>query len=255
MNTLTICLLMLGLSLAINASPASAIGPLWQLPAGSVETIGADSIWWFGRVASLRSFDAPGHIAEVAAALIAQVSPPPRLQPMPDGLLIVGMAGRVHWLVRLVASSATRTQGSASAVDLSDAPTLAALPWQPAGMVMRLDLAARDDAAMVRQQILSDGGSPESLRKRLCGALRVHGWRPDTTTASDPCAASPLAWPVTGFWQRRDATLALVIDQLAIDQQPTGSSLFVMQTDPLPSTFADLWRKPRISHDRSGSPR
>lgn len=222
----------------VCAPSAWAIGPAWQLPAGSVDALGVEHMWWFGRPTSLRTFDAPGSIADVAAALIAQVSPPPRLQAMPDGLLIVGIVGDVHWLLRLVAISATRTQGSASAISLQDAPTLSALAWQPTGMAIRLDLAARDEAAMVRQQILTDNGSAESTRKRLCAALPAYGWRADSTAGADPCGPAPLAWPVTGFWQRREATLSLVIDQ-----QGAGSSVFVMQTDPLPSTPSSLWRK------------
>lgn len=222
-------LLLLGVMLSMAwAVPAAAIGPSWQLPAGSVDAVGEDRMWLFGRHASLRTFEAPGNIADVAVALLAQVSTPPRLQAMPDGLLIVGMDGEVHWLVRLIASGATRTQGSLSAIDLQRAPTLPALAWHPTGMAVRLDVAADAADVRIRQQILTDAGAVDAVHRRVCSALRQHGWRPDDTAVEMPCRTPPLAWPATGFWRRNDATLAVVIDR-----QPPGSSVFVMQTEPL----------------------
>ena len=219
----------------MSVSPAHAMGPTWQLPAGSREAINAQDLWLFGRQASLMSFDVPANIADVAMGLIAQVNPPPHLQAMPDGLLIVGSAGEVHWLVRLVATSATHTQASASAIDLQQRPALPALRWQPAGLAVRMDVATRDDTGQVRQQVLTAARSPESLHRLLCDALARHGWRVDTTMTGIPCGPQPLTWPVSSFWQRTGATLALVIDQ-----QPSGSSVFVLQTDPVDARWRGL---------------
>ena len=237
---------------AMSVAPAHALGTDWQLPAGSREAINAQGMWLFGRQATLRTFEVPANIADVAVGLIAQVKPPPHLQAMPDGLLIVGSTGEVHWLVRLVATGATYTQASASAIDLQQRPALPALRWQPADLAVRMDVATRDDAAQVRQQVLTGARSAEALHRHLCNALPRHGWRVDTTMTGVPCGPQPLTWPVSSFWQRAGATLALVIDR-----QPSGSSVFVLQTDPvdprlrgLPGTLGD-W----LSHVRIGDTR
>lgn len=237
---------------AMSASPAHALGPDWQLPAGSRETIDAQGMWLFGRQASLRTFDVPANIADVAVELIAQVTPPPHLQAMPDGLLIVGGAGEVHWLVRLVATGATHTQANASAIDLQQRPALPALRWQPADLAVRMDVATRDGTAQVRQQVLTATRSAQALHRLLCDALPRHGWRVDTTMTGIPCGPQRLTWPVSMFWQRAGATLALVIDQ-----QPSGSSAFVLQTDPVDARLRGLsgtlgdW----LSHVRIGDTR
>jgi hypothetical protein len=246
-----ICALLLAWC-AMSMSPAHALGPDWQLPAGSRETINTQSMWLFGRQASLRTFDVPANIADIAVGLISQVSPPPHLQAMPDGLLIVGSAGDVHWLVRLVATGATHTQASASAIDLQQRAALPALRWQPADLAVRMDVATRDDTGQVRQQVLTAARSAESLHRLLCDALPRHGWQVDTTMTGIPCGPHPLTWPVSSFWQQAGATLALVIDQ-----QPSGSSVFVLQTDPVDARLRGLsgtlgdW----LSHVRIGDTR
>ena len=218
----------LWLALAVWTWPAMALGPAWQLPAGSVDAIGAERMWLFGRRASLRTFDAPGDIADVAVALLAQVSTPARLQPMPDGLLIAGMAGDVHWLVRLTDAGSLRTHGSLSAVDLSQTPALPALPWQSARTAVRFDVAAEDGSVRVRQQVLTDGDPVDVVHRRLCAALPRDGWRPDGADAAMPCRRPPLVWPATDVWRRDDATLTLVVDR-----QPSGSSVFVLHAEPV----------------------
>jgi len=237
---------------ATSVAPAHALGPDWQLPTGSREAINAQAMWLFGRQATLRTFEVPANIADVAVGLIAQVKPPPHLQAMPDGFLIVGSADQVHWLVRLVATGATQTQASASAIDLQQRPALPVLRWQPADLAARMDVATHDDTGQVRQQVLTAARSAESLHRLLCDALPRHGWRIDTTMAGTPCAPQPLTWPVSSFWQRAGATLALVIDR-----QPSGSSLFVLQTDPvdarlrwLPGTLSDWLGHVRIGDTR-----
>ena len=237
---------------AMSLSPAHALGPDWKLPAGSSEAINAKEMWLFGRQATLRTFEVPANIADVAVQLIAQVNPPPHLQAMPDGFLIVGSADQVHWMIRLEATGATQTQASASAIDLQQQADLPALRWQPADLAVRMDVATRDDTGQVRQQVLTAARSAESLHRLLCDALPRHGWRVDTTITGIPCGPRPLTWPVSSFWQRVDATLALVIDR-----QPSGSSVFVLQTDPvdarlrgLPGTLSD-W----LSHVRIGDTR
>ncbi|QEI07581.1 hypothetical protein FXN63_18360 [Pigmentiphaga aceris] len=236
----------------MTTSPARALGPDWQLPAGSTEAIDTNAMWLFGRQASLKTFEVPANIADVAVGLIAQVSAPPQLQAMPDGLLMAGKAGDVHWLVRLVATSATRTHGSASAIDLQQRPTLPALRWQPAGMEVRMDVATRDDTGVVRQQVLTGTSSAPVLHQRLCAALQRQGWRMDRTMVSTPCGPQPLSWPASSFWQHNGSTLALVTDR-----QASGSSVFVLQTDPanaglriLPEKLGD-W----LSHVRIGEVR
>lgn len=217
-----------------------AIGPSWQLPAGSVGAVGADRMWLFGRLASLRTFEAPGDIADVAVALLAQVSTARRLQPMPDGLLIAGVDGDVHWLVRLMAASPTRTQGSLSAIDLRAAPSLPAPAWLPAGMTVRLDVAADDGETRVRQQILTHEIPAEGVFGRVCSALQKNGWRPDDIGARTSCRTAPLAWPASSFWKRDGATLALVIDR-----QPAGASLYALQTESMTGrAIAQRWQYP-----------
>jgi len=230
----SICALLLSLCASLP-SPAHALGPDWQLPAGSHAAIDAQDMWLFGRQATLRTFEVPANIADVAVGLIAQVSPPPHLQAMPDGLLIVGSADQVHWLVRLVATGATHTQASASAIDLQQRPALPALRWQPADLTARMDVATRDGTGLVRQQVLTAARSAEALHRLLCDALPRHGWRVDTTMTGIPCGPQPLTWPVSSFWQRAGATLALVIDR-----QPSGSSVFVLQTDPIEGRLRGL---------------
>jgi hypothetical protein len=238
------------LTLAACISPAMALGPAWQLPAGSVDAIGAERMWLFGRRASLRTFDAPGDLADVAAALLAQVSTPARLQAMPDGLLIAGTADDVHWLVRLTEASTARTHGSLSAVDLRHAPALPALAWQPAGTAVRFDVAAEDESVRVRQQVLTDNDPAEAVYRRLCSALPKDGWQPGGANTAMPCRRAPLAWPATEFWQRDEATLTLVVDR-----HPPGSSVFVMQTEPVTRW---RWRVPsqwgtHRTQDRTGN--
>ena len=238
-------------ALTLWVVPSFALGPAWQLPAGTVEAIGADRMWLHGRAASLRTFDAPGNIADVAVALIAQASTPPYLQAMPDGLMIAGVDGTVHWLVRLTAVGAARTQGSVSAIDIQRTTALASLSWQPAGVNVRMDVAADEGDVRIRQQVWTDASSAEALHRRTCGALRQHGWRPDDMPDLAACR-TPLSWPATAWWRRDGATLTLVIDR-----HPPGSTAFVLQTDPLARrglrlawpTFSD--RQP----DRTGATR
>jgi hypothetical protein len=213
--------------MALCTAPVLALGPAWRLPAGTIDAIGAHRMWLHGRAASLRTFDAPGDIADVAVALIAQVSTPPRLQAMPDGLLIAGVDGTVHWVIRLIASGAVRTQGSLSAMDMNHTPTLTPLSWQPAGITVRMDVAADEGDVRVRQQVWTDGNPAGALHRRTCGALRQHGWRPDDMGGTSSCA-EPLWWPATTSWRRDGASLTLVIDR-----HPPGSSAFVLQTEPL----------------------
>ncbi len=163
---------------------AHAAMPDFALPPGAVEFHSLPDFRLSGQPASLRMFDAPGDVGQIAAHFVMQATSPHWLMGLPNGLLITGRADTWLWSVRLE-QNAGHTTGLIAGQDLRrNAHAVPTLPdWLPAGASLQLDVEINEDGQHARQQVYTHPHKPALLAPSLHSSLAGRHWLPAATAA------------------------------------------------------------------------
>jgi hypothetical protein len=170
--------------LAMVLCPVHAAMPDFALPPGAVEFQSPPDFWLSGQPVSLRMFDAPGNIGQVAAHFVAQAAAPHWLMGLPNGLLLTGTADTWLWSVRLE-QRVGHTTGLISGQGLRrNASSVRTLPdWLPAGASLQLDVETDESGQHGRHQVYTYPNKPAFLAPSLHSSLTARHWLRVATVA------------------------------------------------------------------------